>query len=825
MADGCDDSISDSDDIAAIRDDLKAAIESFPGLFLIVSAVNEDDGTADFRVEMANSAACDVLGMSIEDIKGESVRALFPVASGTPVLERKLDEASLNQRTVDFDPGALVDSDDPAGRWRARCVPDGRRLFLSITKIPTPAVPNVSAGGLTAGDFGRAVEASPVGIVTITIHDGIIENANPVMGRIMGTRAGSLLGSRLADSVALADRPTVGVALETLRLNPDVSQHVVLTLAGVDGKQRNVEIAMTTAGGGRALLQVLDRTEEIGELTLFSQRADDFGLLVGNTSNTVLRLDTAGQIRWASPSVEDFLGVSAANAVGQPVTRFTTVEFSPAVNSAVISAVAGNEVRDLPLRVRRRDGDSRWVRSSVLPFRTARGDVGGVVVVLQDSDAELKTTAKLEDLALRDPLSGMGTRQAMVARLTEELEAPGARLSLLEVHLDQLRRLNDEITFSAADEVITTLGQRLTALIGARGEVYRISGSDFGIIVRETESASQARALAEWARTVCGQPIKVGEFTVTPSVSVGVASAEGSDVHRLLYDAHRAMRIAKACGRNQVATADDRGGLEATRWLVDESELNDALREGRYAAFFQPIVTLPDGALAGFEVLVRCRQPDGSAVLPAGQMAIAEATGLIKDIDRLVMRQALALLKSIDSRYFMSINASVRSLADPSYLPWVEKLVDDVGVEPSRVTIEVTESTALAVPPSVRRAMERFADRGFSWYLDDFGTGYSSLSSLRDLPMSGLKLDRSFTALVVADSNRVRDLTQGVVRLADQMGLTTVVEGVEKQQEADLLAAQGWKFGQGWLFGRAMSADAARLLACGTPASAGSGPS
>lgn len=163
MADGCDDSISDSDDIAAIRDDLKAAIESFPGLFLIVSAVNEDDGTADFRVEMANSAACDVLGMSIEDIKGESVRALFPVASGTPVLERKLDEASLNQRTVDFDPGALVDSDDPAGRWRARCVPDGRRLFLSITKIPTPAVPNVSAGGLTAGDFGRAVEASPWG--------------------------------------------------------------------------------------------------------------------------------------------------------------------------------------------------------------------------------------------------------------------------------------------------------------------------------------------------------------------------------------------------------------------------------------------------------------------------------------------------------------------------------------------------------------------------------------------------------------------------------------------------------------------------------------
>ncbi len=816
-----------SDDLATRSDDLVIATESFPGLFLIISAVAEGDEAADFRVEMANSAACEEFGLSIDDIRGASVRTLIPVTDRATVLDSKLREAWVKQRTVDFHldaPIESVQSGDSAGRWLARCVPDGRRLFLSMTKMPTPPARNPVAGGLHAEDFDRAIEASLLGIATISIDDGAVENANPLLGRILGTEASSLRGSFLADSVAPDDRGAFRVALQKLGMNPYVSQYLALTLECVDGKRRAVKIAMTEVGGGRVLLQVLDQTRETDELALASQRADDFALLAESISDAVLRLDTEGHIIWSSPSVKELLGVPARDVVGQPVWRFVTREYARAAHSAVISAAAGTEARDFLLQTSSRDREPTWVRSSTRPIRAAQGGIDGVIFTLRDVDAEIKALSRLDDLAMRDPLSGMGTRQAMVARLAEDLEVAGARLALIEVHLDQLGRLNSAITFSGADEVIATIGHRLSDFVGARGDSFRISGSDFGIILRETESVSHTRAMAERLLAICGQPITVGEFTITPSVSIGVAVANNADGQKLLYDSHRAVCTAKARGRNQVAVADDRGGLEATRWLVDEAELNDALREGRYSAFFQPIVTLSDGALAGFEVLVRCRQSDGSATLPPGQIAIAEATGLIKDIDRLVLRQALELLKGIDSRYFISINASVRSLADPSYLPWVEKLVADSGINSSRVKIEVTESTALAVTPSMQRAMERLADHGFSWYLDDFGTGYSSVSSLRDLPMSGLKLDRSFTAGLVANANRIQALTQGVLQLADQMGLTTVAEGVEKQEEADLLAAQGWKFGQGWLFGRAMPAEAARILASETLAQALSGP-
>lgn len=813
MADADAFGINASDDLAELCAALTTAIESFPDMFFILGAVFDDDGPADFLVDFANEAACEKLGLSLKDIRGESVGALLPSPGHAGLLLSTLREAAATQRTLRAELAVVFPEDDPQARWLARCVPDGKRLFLSVAPDAAPA----AAVGPLANqeDFARAMEGSPLGIALVTRDKGQIESTNAVMARILGSGARFVAGSFFENSLGIADRRRFAAALERLNRTPGVNQHLAVTVKGGDGKRRSVKVAMTAVGADKVFLQVLDQTEDAHRLALASQCAEEFELLAQSMSDAVLRLDTKGEIRWASPSAKHLLGVPAGEVKGRLIWRFVARDFARALNAAMVSAAAGGEVPDFLLRVNQQDADPIWARASTRPIRTPTGGIGGVVLAMRDADAEMKAKAKLEDLALRDPLSGMGTRQAMVARLNEELAAPGARVSLIEVHLDQLGRLNEAITFSGADEVIATIAERLRSFIGARGEAFRIAGSDFGVIVREPESVSHVLALAERLRTVCGLSIKVGGHTVTPSLSVGVALATGADVHRLLYDSHRAMRTAKTRGRNQVAVADDRGGLEATRWLVDEAELSDALREGRYAGYFQPIVTLSDGVLAGFEVLVRCRQPDGRAILPPGQIAVAEATGLIKDIDRLVMRQALQMLTKIDGRYFVSINASVRSLAEPSYLPWVEELVQDMGIEPSRVHIEVTETTALAVPPSVRRAMEHMADVGFSWYMDDFGTGYSSLSSLRDLPMGGLKLDRSFTALLVPNADRIRNLTQGIVRLAGDMGLVTVAEGVEKQEEADLLALQGWSYGQGWLYGRAMPIAEALELAGG----------
>lgn len=682
--------IHHSDNVAELKNALATAIESFPDFFFVLDYDEDDSDRANFRVDMANQKACDVLGSSIEDIRGRSLHELGPFPDLLAVLGPKLLESLKSPQPVDFELGNSPFEEDGKSdrRLRARCTSDRNRLFLSMTRVPT------------------------------------------------GPSTGS------------------------------VPAH-----------------------------------------------AHDFELLVESMSDVVLRLDTAGVVEWSSPSAATLFGRADQEPVGQTVVNFIHHDFSRTVQAAIAAAAAGTEKRDFLLRIVQHGGSTKWVRCSARPVRTPDNRITGVVLSLRDVDAEVKAKTQLDDLAMRDPLTGLGTRAALVERLAEELKEPGPRLAVIEMHIDHLGRLNDAISFSGADQVIATIAERLHSHLGAHGDAFRLAGGEFGILLRETATISQAVVMAERLRTVCGQPISIGEYRVIPYFSVGVAFAREADPNKHLYDAHRAMRTAKLRGGNQSAIADDRGGLEETRWLIDEAELTDALREGRYNAFFQPIVTLPEGVLAGFEVLVRCRQQDGRVSLPPGHMAVAEATGLIKEIDRLVLRQALNVLRRLDGRQFISVNVSVRSLADPSYLQWVETSVQEAAIEPSRVHLEVTESTALAVPPSVRLAMERLAAAGFTWYLDDFGTGYSSLSSLRDLPMGGLKLDCSFTAALLANRDRVQNLTQGMVRLADEMGLVTVAEGVEKQDEADLLAAQGWKFGQGWLFGRAMSAEEAQRLA------------
>lgn len=814
-----------SDNVVELRDALETVIDSFPDYYFVFRAVYSDEQVIDFRLELANQTVCEALGCSIEEIRGESVEFLFPFPDMLAVLGPQLREAAARQLPAEFDLGDSPFEKDGTTpmRLRARCVPDGDRLFLSVTRISAPSGTN-SGANLPRSDFDKWFNASPFGIAVVVLNSGLIELTNKPFDRILGSDSAAVRGHFLEDFFSDADRLVYRGALMRLRGSDGHSQQLSLQVNQTRGKTRHVEVVMSTFPAGRAIVQILDRTREAEALALAEQRGRDFELLAEGMSDVVLRVDSAGKVEWCSPSGMKFFDRANREIVGHHILKFIHRDFAGAARAALIAATAGKTKRDFLLRILRRDGDSTWVQGLARPIPTPRGGIAGVVFALRDVDAEQNTKAKFEDLSLRDPLTGLGTRPALIARLPEELSDPDPRVAVLNIHYDRLGRLNDALTFSGADQVIAEVGDRLRSHIGARGDAFRIGPGDFAVLLRETDTISQAVLMAERLRTLCSQPVSVGDLRIVPSLSIGVAVARDPDSNRLLYDANRAMRTAKLRGGNTCALADDRGGLEETRWLVDEAELNDALREGRYTAFYQPIVTLPDERLAGFEVLVRCRHPDGRATLPPGQMAVAEATGLIREIDRLVMAEALFFLRSLDDRLFLSVNVSVRSLADPSYLQWVEQSVANAGVAPSRVHLEVTESTALAVPPSVRLAMERLSEKGFTWYMDDFGTGYSSLASLRDLPMAGLKLDRTFTAALAENRDRVQSLTKGLARLADDMGLVTVAEGVETREEADLLAAQGWRFGQGWLYGRAMSASDAGHLAIGGSATVDSAP-
>lgn len=216
-----------------------------------------------------------------------------------------------------------------------------------------------------------------------------------------------------------------------------------------------------------------------------------------------------------------------------------------------------------------------------------------------------------------------------------------------------------------------------------------------------------------------------------------------------------------------------------------------------------PVVSLWDGRVLGVEMLARWRTPDGRVLLPAQFLPRVDEAGLWEDLDHAVLTQGLQAGAALPAAVGIGVNLSAASLYRPDLADWLRGEMDTAGILPNRLHLELTETSVLRVDARVTAAMQEVADAGVRWWVDDFGTGYSSISHLRDLPITGMKLDRSFTAGITDRKTRNARLALGLAGLAAGLGLDTIAEGVETRQQAQLLAEQGWQMGQGLLFGAA----------------------
>ncbi len=322
------------------------------------------------------------------------------------------------------------------------------------------------------------------------------------------------------------------------------------------------------------------------------------------------------------------------------------------------------------------------------------------------------------------------------------------------------------------------------------------------VLLHDLRTPADAAAMAERVRVAVLGEVKVQDQSIEPTVSIGVAAGErGSSGEDLLRNASLAVRQAKDAGRNRWQFVDPAIALDARRRLQVEGQLRDALRDGDMTAWFQPIVSLADRRVCGYEALARLTVPGQPIVPPNDFLPVAESTHQIIEIDFAVLSRALDLAAILPKEH-IAINVSAPTLAAPDYADRFSEAVHASGVDPQRLRLEVTETALLGMGPTIVEAMRQAADLGSTWYVDDFGTGFSSISHLRDLPVSGLKLDQSFTSGIRDGDQTCIKLSQGLIGLADGLGLDTVAEGVETAFEAGALLGQGWHLGQGWLFGR-----------------------
>ncbi|NAZ87465.1 EAL domain-containing protein [Kineococcus sp. T90] len=441
-----------------------------------------------------------------------------------------------------------------------------------------------------------------------------------------------------------------------------------------------------------------------------------------------------------------------------------------------------------------------------------------VVRAVSAVDGQARARAVLQHRANHDALTGLPNRQEVERLLSERLAAPappGAATWLLYVDLDGFKRVNDTWGHSCGDELLRAVGARLRAAAPPPAVVGRLSGDEF--VVLATTSAAAARELAQRVLGVVERPVPLRAAEVVVTGSVGVAEARGT-ADQTLRDADTAMYRAKRRGRAQWAVFDDSMRTAVDSEIELELDLRRAVEREELRVAYQAVVDLPAGTPAGVEALLRWERPGAGPVSPAVFVPVLEDSGLIVPVGRWVLRTAVRQLARWRAQglagpsFVMSVNVSPRQLLHPAFPGAVEELLREEGVDGAGLTLEITESSMLTSDAATTAVLERLRALGVALAVDDFGTGYSALSYLRALPVTAVKVDRSFVS-GLHGSTGDEAVVRAVVAVGRALGLRVTAEGVETPEQARLLAELGVALGQGWLWHRAgPPGEVARLL-------------
>ncbi len=427
---------------------------------------------------------------------------------------------------------------------------------------------------------------------------------------------------------------------------------------------------------------------------------------------------------------------------------------------------------------------------------------------------------ELRHQAFHDPLTGLANRALFLDRIEHALTLRGdRRLAILFIDIDDFKLVNDSFGHSAGDDLITAIGQRLQAVCRHGDTVARLGGDEFGILLEGLARRDDAGIIAGRLIEAVRSPLSIGGVSLSTRASIGVAHTEEAHTPgELLRNADVALYAAKSEGKGSWRVFAPSMQAEAREKLDLEAELTRAVETGEIDVAFQPMVRLETGALAGFEALARWRHDRRGAISPATFIGLAEEMGLIHSLGVAVLRRACEQARAWGDRYpdappwWMTVNVSARQLVQPDLVTEVRQVLDETGLAPDRLILEITETSLLSDADVVLSRLHELRERGIRLALDDFGTGYASLDYLRRLPVEVLKIDRIFVEAATSDPSSAR-LLQAVVNIGATLGLETLAEGVEDAGQAGLLAAMNCDLAQGFHFARpAPAPEIDRLL-------------
>ena len=450
-------------------------------------------------------------------------------------------------------------------------------------------------------------------------------------------------------------------------------------------------------------------------------------------------------------------------------------------------------------------------------------DADRVVLQIRDVTESVRLRAALERDALHDALTGLPNRRWFTRRLRRalnRLDTSPATVAVLFLDVDGFKLVNDSLGHVAGDQLLCQMALRVSAAVRPSDSVARFGGDELLVLCEDLDDTTAALTIAQRAHDAACGAYTIGGSTVRVTVSLGLATTHvPQPTDQLISEADAALYEAKRQGRDRVEVYDVRLGQQAAHALTVYDELIQAIDAEELELFYQPKYDLLSGRIVAAEALLRWRHPVLGLRQPADFLPVAESTGLMTRIGAWVLHEAFTEAASWpgDQECRVNVNLSTRELMHPDLLEVLEGALARTGLDPSRATVEITESHAVDDAPRLIAVLTRIRDLGLRIALDDFGTGYSSLIWLQRFPISLVKLDRSFIGGLTADATE-HTILKSTIALAHALGMAVVGEGIETDEQRDLLMELGCDFGQGYALARPMPAAEFRLLLQNQPA-------